>query len=186
VEVPSRGARWALRVSWLADSPILCASICMFWDAYAGVAGVSQGLCSVDGLRVTMYWQGSVSRVVGFAGPRSSVVKRNDIAATKAVKNKDCEVVVFWLTATDVAVPYVSFDLFVTLSCMDSTTLQFELCSGISSNENKRPRKVTPTPYKCAVNPPPISRIETYRHKNENTMPSRHRPSQVKYSKPAS
>jgi hypothetical protein len=78
----------------LADGPILCASICMFWDAYAGVAGVPQGLCSVDGLRVTMCWQGCVSWVVNFAGPRGSVVKGNDMAVAKAVRKKDCDVVV--------------------------------------------------------------------------------------------
>jgi hypothetical protein len=95
VEVPSRGARWVLRVSWLADGPILCASACMSWDAYAGVAGVPQGLCSFDGLRVTMCWQGSVSRAVGFAEPRSLAVERNDIAVVKAIRDMDVDAVLF-------------------------------------------------------------------------------------------
>jgi len=54
---------WADGFMWLASGSIACASIGMFWDVYARVAGLLQVPCSVEGRCVTMFWHGSVSRV---------------------------------------------------------------------------------------------------------------------------
>lgn len=49
---------------WLAADSISLASIGIFQDACAGVAGLLQIICSIDGVCVTMCWHGIGNRAV--------------------------------------------------------------------------------------------------------------------------